>query len=364
MGRWVKALALVVVVLLAGAGEAWAAVSDTPPPTAWVNGRVQAVLYVGNTVYVGGAFTAATDSSGTVTRNNVAAINASTGQLLSWDPNTDGQVNAVAVLPSGDIALGGAFGQVSGVQHHHLAVVDPATGAPSSGFTGSANAKVRAMTVAPDGWLYVGGTFTEVDGQLRSGLAAFDGNALTDWAPTAIGGAVLTLTSANGDIFAGGKFTAINNSPGSGYLDALTATSPAAVITTWNPSTTIPVHDLAVTSTAVYAAADGQGGHLFAYNTTTGASKWTVYTDGGVQAVAVIGSDIYFGGHFDYIGQTHQHKLGLVNTLGQLQSWAPNANSYQGVFALDSNGTYLGAGGDFTKFKNGTITQPHFAQFN
>jgi hypothetical protein len=362
--RFVKALVVLLFFSLFGASEAWAAVSDTPQKTAWMNGTVRAVLYVGNTVYVGGAFTEATDSSGTVTRNNVAAINATTGQLLPWNPNTDGEVYSLAALGSGQIGLGGVFTTVGGLRHHHVAVVDPVTGVPWREFTGSASGKVRALTVGPNGWLYLGGAITAANGVPRSGLAAFDGNTLTDWAPNATGGAVLTLASANGGIFVGGTFTSIDNTSGSGYLDELTPTSPGDVVTSWNPNTSIPVHDLAITSSAVYAAADGTGGHLLAYNTSSGASKWTVYTDGGVQAVTVIGSDIYFGGHFDYIGQTHQHKLGLVNTLGQLQPWAPNANSYQGVFALDTNGTQLGAGGNFTKFNNGTINQPHFAQFN
>jgi hypothetical protein len=366
MFRGFQALLVALALTVVSAEAAVAAVPDTPQRTASVNGSVYSVVYVGTTVYLAGTFTTATDSSGTVTRNNAAAINASTGQLLSWNPNTNGEVRALSVVPGG-IALGGSFTSVGGKPHTNLAVVDASTGAPTS-FSGSTNRRVRALATGPTGRLYVGGEFTSVSqsasasGQTRAGLAAFDGNTLTSWAPKASGGAVLTLQAANGWIFAGGTFTAINSVSGSGFLAALNPTS-SALVSSWNPPIAIPVHATDVSLTTLYAAADGTGGHLEAFALTTGANLWTVTTDGGVQAVKLLGSDVYFGGHFDHVGTAVRHKLGLVNTSGALQSWAPDANSNQGVFSLASNGSVLGAGGAFTKFKAGTINQPHFAQF-
>jgi hypothetical protein len=360
MLRGLKALTVALALTVISAGAAVAAVPDVPQTTASVNGSVYSVVYVGNTVYLAGLFTTATDSSGTVARNNAAAINASTGQLLSWNPNTNGEVRALSVVPGG-IALGGSFTTVGGKPHTNLAVVDPTTGTPTS-FSGSTNRRVRAFATGPTGRLYVGGEFTSVSGQTRAGLAAFDGNTLASWAPKASGGAVLSLQAANGWVFAGGTFTAINSVSGSGFLAALNPTS-GALVSSWNPPISIPVHATDVSLTTLYAAADGTGGHLEAFTLTTGANVWTVTTDGGVQAVKLLGSDVYFGGHFDHVGAAVRHKLGLVNTSGVLQSWAPDANSNQGVFSLASNGSLLGAGGAFTKFKAGTINQPHFAQF-
>jgi hypothetical protein len=322
------------------------------------------VLYVGNTVYIGGAFSKARGLSGVaVTRHNAAAIDARTGRLLAWNPNTNGEVRALAAVPGG-IALGGGFGTVHRRPHANLAVVDRTAGSPTS-FSGSVNSRVRALATGPTGRLYVGGGFTEVNGRSRTGLAAFNGNRLSPWAPRATGGAVLTLRVAGGRVYAGGTFRAVNRRSSAGFLAAV---KPAGgrVIRAFNPVISIPVEGLAVNSTTVYAAANGPGGRLRAFRVSTGRGIWAVKADGGVAAVTVDGSDIYFGGHFDHVGTAIRHKLALVNAAGMLQGWAPNADSQAGVLSLANNGRKVGAGGAFTSFTpgtGGTVRQPHFAQF-
>ena len=347
------------IVSSAGAAES-AVVADSPRVTASVNGTVYSIVYAGDTVYIGGQFSAATDSSGTVTRNNAAAIDVDTGQLLAWNPNASGAVRAIATTPAG-VALGGAFTTVRGQAHTRLAVVNPTTGAPTS-FSGSANRVVRSLASGTTGRLYVGGAFTSASGQPRSGLAAFDANTLTSWAPKAAGGTVRSLHAANGWIFAGGTFTSINATSGSGYLAALSPSS-GTVIASWNPPQSVPVDDIDTSSTTVYAAADGTGGQLGAFALTSGSRRWSINTDGGVQAVAVWGSEVYFGGHFDHVGTVLRRKLALVSTSGALQAWNPRANSLAGVVALATDQTSLGVGGAFTTFGGGATYQPHFAQF-
>ena len=81
-------------------GPAGAIVSPTPSPgagTCETNGRVNAVAYLGGTIYLGGSFT---EVEGT-TRNRLAACNAATGALLSWNPNANGVVRALKVSPPG-----------------------------------------------------------------------------------------------------------------------------------------------------------------------------------------------------------------------------------------------------------------------
>jgi hypothetical protein len=359
MPRFVKALTLAVALAVGPATSAAALLVTEQPekPFATFDGSVYAVLYDGNTVYVGGAFTSATDESGTVTRHHAAAINASTGQLLAWNPNADGVVRAIAAV-GGDIALGGEFQRVQGSAHSHLAKVNSTTGAPTS-FSGDTNRVVRALD-ALNGRLYVGGGFTSVNGKARSGLAAFDGNTVTAWNPKATGGAVLSLRAANNKVFAGGTYTAMNGSSDAGHLAALSP-SGGGLVSAWDPAITIPVDAIDVDSASVYVGADGVGGRLTAFRADNGAKRWTVRTDGGVQAVTAFGSHIYFGGHFDNVTGLSRSKLAMVNTAGSLQSWAPRANSFPGVHALANNGTKLGVGGAFTKIN--FISRPHFAQF-
>jgi hypothetical protein len=357
----IAALAVAVTVSSASAATA-AVVAETPERTTSVNGTVYSVVYAGDTVYIGGHFSTARDSSGTVTRNNAAAINASTGQLLRWNPNVNGTVRAIATVPGG-VALGGAFGTVRGERHPRLAVVTPITGAPTS-FSGSANRTVRSLASNARGRLFVGGQFTSVNGRARSGLAAFNGNTLTSWAPRAVGGTVRTLHRANGWVLAGGTFNSINGTSGSGFLAALSPSS-GAVITSWNPPLSVPVNDIDAGLTTVYAAADGRGGRLGAYRLSNGDQRWAVRADGGVQAVSLWGSAAFFGGHFDHVGTASRRKLARVDTTaGALQAWNPRANSAAGVLALDHNRTRLGVGGAFTTFNGGATSQPHFAQFH
>jgi hypothetical protein len=66
-----------------------ALVDPDPDPTRQANGRVDAVAYLGNTVYVAGSFTAVRDPSNgsTTARNRLAAFNANSPyHLLPWNP--------------------------------------------------------------------------------------------------------------------------------------------------------------------------------------------------------------------------------------------------------------------------------------
>jgi hypothetical protein len=129
-----------------------------------------------------------------------------------------------------------------------------------------------------------------------------------------------------------------------------------------------PVHAVATTATSVYAAGDGLGGQLGAW-TTAGAAKFpTLETDGGGQAIAVIGGEVYLGGHFGNIcpGGTHldgagrsvctgagtsrRKLLGVDAASGRPTAWNPAANSALGVFAMTPTAAgSLAAGGDFTQ---------------
>ena len=69
--------------------------SEQPPLVGYQpNNTVRDMVVVGNTAYIGGSFTALTSATGgtTVTRNHVAAIDMTTGNVLPWNPNVTGTV--------------------------------------------------------------------------------------------------------------------------------------------------------------------------------------------------------------------------------------------------------------------------------
>src|ERR671919_1883424 len=103
-------IAAAVVLPVPGAGAA-VSLPTAPQVTAAPNGRVHAIVRVGDTVYLGGSFTAVRRKDGsTATRNRLAAINATTGELTSWNPNANGTVHALATSSDGSrIYAGGDF---------------------------------------------------------------------------------------------------------------------------------------------------------------------------------------------------------------------------------------------------------------
>jgi hypothetical protein len=371
--------ALCAFLLLGLTPPAVAVVPPTARSTASFNDVVRAVVYAGDTIYVGGQFTTATDANGVVRpRNHVAALDSSTGRLRAWNPNADGTVWSIAVA-GGDVYLGGDFTRVGDRPRSRLAKVAANGGAVAGDFVHRANRTVRAMTVA-DGSLYVGGQFSTVDGRPRGRLAAFalaSGRLRAGWTPSA-NGTVSGLEAGPADrVYAGGRFSRINGRSGSGFAAAL-ASGTGRLVSAFDPATSYDVRDLEVAGDVVYAAADGTGGHLRAFR-GDGGDVFDLATDGGVQAVAELGGTIYFGGHFDNVcraarvgstgscqaGLVNRRKLGAVSPVGRLRAWAPQANSSLGVVSIDGAAApaRIAVGGAFTRFGGRQVAQPHFAQF-
>jgi len=99
------------------------------------------------------------------TRNNIAALNASTGLATNWNPNADGWVNAL-VVSGATVYAGVVFQQIGGESRSCMAALDAATGVASSE-DWSAGGSVNALTVSGT-TLYAGGSFASIGGQPRN----------------------------------------------------------------------------------------------------------------------------------------------------------------------------------------------------
>src|SRR5689334_1528383 len=140
-----------------------AIVGSKPIPSYQTNGRVVVVVVSGTTAYIGGKFTSvrpagAAAGTGEVARNHVAAIDLTTGNVLPWNPNASSVVDAITVSGS-TVYIGGSFATVGGKSRARIAAVDASTGAVLTAFKASVNAEVRAIELS-NGHLYVGGAFT------------------------------------------------------------------------------------------------------------------------------------------------------------------------------------------------------------
>ena len=141
-----------------------------------VDGPVRALALTGNTLYLGGQFQNINGALAALIkpRNNLAAVDTTTGLGLPWDPNADGRVNALAI--AGDtVFAGGDFATVNGsAARQRLAAFDNQNGTARA-WAPSADGSVRALAIhGPT--VFAGGDFASVNGGMpRSGFAAFDG---------------------------------------------------------------------------------------------------------------------------------------------------------------------------------------------
>jgi PKD repeat protein len=252
-------------------------------PTVQINGVAWAQAVVGNTVYVGGAFTTARPAgaaAGTreTKRNNLLAYDIRTGELITtFAPDLNGQVLAVAASPDGRrIYVGGDFTTADGQTRKRVAAYDTATGALVANWKPAMQSQVRAIAATND-TVYLGGSITAVGGVSRSRLAAVraaDGSLLP-WAPVPGVGStagnsngakgtsdqVMTMVLTNGgtQVVVGGRFDTLNGvkATGVGALDAVTgATRPYAVnqkLT--NQGVNSAVYSLTTDGTNVYGTA-------------------------------------------------------------------------------------------------------------
>ncbi|MDN5655581.1 MAG: hypothetical protein L0G46_10930, partial [Kocuria sp.] len=177
-------------------------------------------------MYVGGNFRYVqrdADGSGRVEQSYLAAFDVTTGEWLpGFRPTLDNQVKALAVLPDGRIAVGGAFSTVNGQSSPSFAVVDPSTGASDPtvttrviNYTGGTPPAIRSMDVQ-GGYLYLGGRFTHLTGsgvtsevyQRNIGrLSATTLAPVPGWDPMLDGTVVSVDASDHGDrVYAAGYF--------------------------------------------------------------------------------------------------------------------------------------------------------------
>jgi hypothetical protein len=380
------AYAVIAMVLLGiSAVPAQAAIVGAKPVSSYqANGRVDAILFLNGTIYIGGKFTSVRPAgspagTGEVARNHLAAFDASTGGLLPWNPGASAAVYALAGTGN-TVYIGGTFAKLGASTRSRIGAVDATTGAVLSGFKPKMDAAVNSIAVG-GGVVYAGGAFTTANGIARASLAAFDastGALSTTWAPAAGGNSSTTptvtsvrLAPAGGLVYVGGGFTTIDGAS-QNHIAALQVSNGAP-----SPSFThhlgYGVVDLAVASNGVFIAGAGGGGNFANLNPTTGAVAWQGGTNGNVQAIAVLDGEVYIGGHYtNYCGpQGGQHTcttaiarqklLAVDESTGALTSWNPHANSTLGVFALAGSGTRLAVGGDFTKIAG--IDQQSYAVF-
>jgi hypothetical protein len=161
---------------------------------------------------VGGAF----DVLGPVRGRGIAAFDPASGQWSAIGGGISQQflggttVNAIAVLPNGDLVVAGTFLAAGNVAATCIARWDGSNWHP---FANGIGGRVNALAVTPNGDLYAAGLFFLADGNTVSNIARWDG---TTWVSPGQGlnGNVNSLAILlDGTVLAGGSFTASGTTP-------------------------------------------------------------------------------------------------------------------------------------------------------
>jgi hypothetical protein len=339
---------------------------NTGTPTVWnpgFNNNVITLAVSGSSIFAGGIFTFLGSQ-----RSNLAALDATTGLLTAWNPGANNVVNAL-VASGNTIYAGGLFTSVNGQGRTRLAAIDGTTGVPTvwnPGANGTVNALLAAGNI-----IYAGGVFGTVGGQTRPKIAAIDANTgvPTLWAPI-LTDYVTCLTFLNGKLYIGGKFTTVDGQA-RGRLASFDSSTGA--LSSWNPVTNLTgftvVKALGGHGNIIYvggqftsvngtnrkhfAAFDANSGSLTSLNMAALQASPQINGASLVNAIALLGDDLYLGGNFTTVQNQARGYLASFNTsTGNLSSWDPNFNGE--VNCVHTSGNTIYAGGTFTSANNNT----------
>ncbi len=283
------------------------------------NNEVRAVAVLpGGDVIVGGDFTTA----GGVPANRIARYHPTTGVWSALGSGTNNFVSALAVLPGGDVIVGGDFSLAGGVPANNIARYNPTTNTWSALGSGT-NSTILALAVLPSGDVIVGGDFTTAGGVPANRIARY---SPTTGVWSALGSGTNNFVSAlavlpGGDVIVGGDFSLAGGVAGTVRIARV------------NPSTG-----------AWSALASG--------------------TDNLVQALAVLpGGDVIVGGAFTIAGGVATNNIARVNpTTGVWSALGSGASGSVLSLVLGLEGDVL-VGGSFTT-AGGVVGTSRIARYN
>jgi uncharacterized delta-60 repeat protein len=160
-----------------------------------------------------------------------------------FDPKPDNSVTSTALLPDGQILIGGVFDSVGGEARGKIARIDP-EGVVDALVLPPANGNANSLLVMDDGKIIIGGSFTTVGGFSRNRLARLNaGGEIDSTFNPNINSAVYSMAmQADGKLVVAGGFTGAGGSTRNRVLRFNTNDS----LDTFNPNANDIVRSVAI----------------------------------------------------------------------------------------------------------------------
>lgn len=343
-----------------GGGVGLACVDATTGlPSSWAPGLagIGACIALQDTlIYVGGYL-----GTSAARRTGLAALRASTGELLDWQPspNNNSSVSDLVVTGS-NVYVCGTFSTIGGQARNKLAAVSRSTGLATS-WSPNPNNYVGCLA-ATEQTLFVSGSFTTISGSPRSRLASFslaDGG-LTPWAPNSTSG-VTCMAVDTAHLFMGGNFSSVAGIERKGAAAFDLGTGE---VTPWDPRPNAYVQTLSIGTGGIYLGGSfrtlrgvSRRG-VAALDATTGvALDFDANVAGYVNTLALVDETLFIGGNFNHVGgMLHDHLAAVDNYTGALLPWSPSSDDP--VTALLAENDTLYVGGSVLRIMDGTNGVP------
>lgn len=362
-----------------------------------LNGQVNAVVVVGDTVIAGGRFQWVAPPGGTAENHpNIVAFSASTGDIsTTFAPKIDGEVLTLAT--NGEhVYAGGRFKHTNGVRTRRLVKLDM-SGDVVSSFRGQVTFGTAVYDlVLANRRLYVAGAFDKIRSTPRTNFAALypstglvDQDIDVEFQGLHNGGvshiAKIDVTPDGSQLVAVGNFTSVGGQQREQI--AVLDLKPAPVsLSSWSTEQFVMqcadrfdtyIRDVDISPDGAYFVVVTTGAFFGGANSgtlcdtttrwevgRTGPSQlptWVAYAGGDTTwSVAATGAAVYVGGHFrwynnpfagDTVGPGTVKRKGIaaldpIN--GVPFSWNPSRKLGEGAFALvaTANGLWVGSDTD------------------
>ncbi|HMJ75111.1 MAG TPA: hypothetical protein VK507_04015, partial [Iamia sp.] len=331
------------------------------------NGSVRTVAVVGDTVFMGGDFTAAANPNGTpVARSWILAFDKATGVIRTgWAPQLDAMVHSIVPAADGQsIYVGGAFKTVNGAKQSKIARLRVTDGSVMA-FNPFPNATVTTLALVGDR-LWMGGVFTTVGTQTNRRVAAVDAqtgavdnrmNIPITGTHHGVGDGKIWRLEPSPDgrhILIGGSFSSVGGQPRGQIAKLDIAVDGTPSLSSWSTTRFAPtcasgvvdsLRDISYSPDGSYFVVGTSGGlpgsndtlcdgtsRFEETSTANSQPTWFNPTGGdSVYSVEVSGAAVYVGGHFRW-----------SNNVNGRDSKQPGAVDREGIQALDpANGMPL-----------------------